>query len=59
MPRNTQNEITPFEGRLLPILPLKNVVTLPKGILPVRVGRDISVKAVEKALKSDRIVFLT
>ncbi|MFC1854256.1 endopeptidase La [Candidatus Dependentiae bacterium] len=59
MPKDAEKKDQVFQGRLLPILPLKNVVALPKGILPVRVGRDISVRAVEEALKSDRAVFLT
>lgn len=43
----------------LPVLPLKNVVALPKSIIPVVVGRDISIKAVEFALKENREVFVT
>ena len=30
----------------LPVLPLKNLVALPKSIIPVVVGRDISIKAI-------------
>lgn len=44
---------------LLPVLPLKNLVALPKSIIPVVVGRDISIKAVEQALSSDKEVFVT
>ena len=44
---------------LLPVLPLKNVVALPKGIIPVIVGRDISIKAVEHALKNGKEIFVT
>lgn len=43
----------------LPVLPLKNVVALPKSIIPVVVGRDVSIKAVEFALKENREVFVT
>lgn len=43
----------------LPLLPLKNVAILPKSILPVLVGRDISIKAVEYALKTDRMIFIS
>lgn len=46
-------------GVLLPVLPLKNVVALPRSILPVRVGRQVSIKAVEQALRTDRLVFVT
>src|SRR5438477_12656835 len=43
----------------LPLLPLKNVAILPKTIIPVIVGRDISIKAVEYALKHDRMLFIS
>lgn len=43
----------------LPLLPLKNVAMLPKSIIPVIVGRDISIKAVEHALKHDRMLFIS
>ncbi len=42
-----------------PLLPLKNVVLLPKSILPVIVGRPTSIKAVEASLKDGKIVFIT
>lgn len=43
----------------LPVLPLKNLVALPKSIIPVVVGRDISIKAVEHALAGNKEVFIT
>src|SRR5436190_4735301 len=43
----------------LPLLPLKNVAILPKSIIPIIVGRDISIKAVEHALKNNRMLFIT
>jgi len=43
----------------LPVLPLKNVVALPKSVMPVVVGRDVSIKAVEAALRGGREVFVT
>jgi ATP-dependent Lon protease len=43
----------------LPLLPLKNVAILPKSIIPIIVGRDISIKAVEHALKNDRMLFIS
>jgi ATP-dependent Lon protease len=44
---------------LLPILPLKNVVMLPRSINPIIVGRAVSLHAVEYALKHDKSVFIT
>ena len=43
----------------LPVLPLKNLITLPKSIIPVVVGRDISIKAVDYALSANRELFVT
>lgn len=42
----------------LPLLPLKNVAILPKSIIPIIAGRDISIKAIEYALKHDRMLFI-
>jgi ATP-dependent Lon protease len=47
------------EDQFLPLLPLKNVVLLPKSILPVIVGRNSSIKAVEDALKGTKTIFVT
>lgn len=43
----------------MPLLPLKNVVALPKSIIPVIVGRELSIKAVEWALRGNREIFVT
>ncbi len=47
------------ECATLPLLPLKNVVILPKSIVPIIVGRSLSIKAVEHALKHDHTLFIT
>lgn len=47
------------QERILPVLPLKNLVALPKSIMPVVVGRDVSIKAVEYALQNDKQIFVT
>lgn len=49
----------PYGFHTLPLLPLKNVVILPKSIIPIIVGRPLSIKAVEYALKHDRMLFIT
>lgn len=51
--------IADAETHFLPVLPLKNVIALPRSIVPVIVGRDISIKAVEYALKHKKEVFVT
>jgi len=52
-------ELNQETDALLPLLPLKNVVLLPKSIRPIIVGRPISIKAVEFALKHNRPLFIT
>lgn len=47
------------ENNILPLLPLKNVIILPKSILPIIVGRKISIDAVEEALRQNKILFIT
>lgn len=43
----------------LPVLPLKNLVALPKSIVPVVVGRDVSIKAIEYAVSGNKELFIT
>ncbi len=52
-------ELDDSNEHFLPLLPLKNVVLLPKSVLPVIVGRASSIKAVEHALKHEKNVFIT
>jgi ATP-dependent Lon protease len=41
---------------ILPVLALKNTVLFPGIVIPITVGRDKSIKAINKAYESDRIV---
>jgi ATP-dependent Lon protease len=43
---------------ILPVLPLKDVVLFPYIILPLSVGRDKSIQAVDQALAENRIIML-
>ena len=43
----------------LPLLPVRDVVVFPYMILPLFVGRDSSIRAVNEALKGDRLIFLS
>lgn len=47
------------DRQFLALLPLKNVVLLPKSILPIIVGRPSSIKSVEYALKQDKAIFIS
>ncbi|HWJ30161.1 MAG TPA: LON peptidase substrate-binding domain-containing protein, partial [Flavisolibacter sp.] len=40
----------------IPLLPLRNTVLFPGVVLPITVGRDKSIKAVNDAYKSDKLV---
>lgn len=42
----------------LPMLPVRDIVVFPYMILPLYVGRDASIKAVEEALTQNRMIFL-
>lgn len=42
----------------MPLLPVRDIVVFPYMVLPLFVGRDLSIKAVEAALAGDRIIFL-
>lgn len=42
----------------LPVLPVRDIVVFPYMILPLFVGREISIKAIEDSLSSNRMVLL-
>ncbi len=58
-PQGQKQTIIEAAPTFLPLLPLKNVVILPKSITPIIVGRPSSIRAVEFALKHDRLIFIT
>ena len=43
---------------ILPLLPVRDVVVYPYMILPLFVGRELSINAVDQALSRDRLIFL-
>jgi ATP-dependent Lon protease len=43
---------------LLPLLPLRDIVVFPHMVVPLFVGRDRSIKALESAMKTDKMIFL-
>src|ERR1044072_7949168 len=42
----------------LPMLPVRDIVVFPYMILPLYVGRDASIRAVEESLAKNRLIFL-
>jgi ATP-dependent Lon protease len=51
----TQNIEPPDQ---LPLLPVRDIVVFPYMVLPLFVGRDMSIKAIEAALAGNRMIFL-
>ena len=56
-PGETQEEAIKIPD-VLPVLPLKDTVVFPYIILPLSVGRDKSVLAVDRALAESRVIML-
>ena len=56
----TEDEDADVEGQTfpgeLPLLPLRNTVLFPGVVIPITVGRDKSIKAVNDAYKSDKLI---
>ena len=42
----------------LPLLPLRDIVVFPHMVVPLFVGRDRSIRALEAAMKDDKMIFL-
>ena len=42
----------------IPVLPLRDIVVFPHMVVPLFVGRDKSVKALEKVMASDKRIML-
>jgi ATP-dependent Lon protease len=51
------NNIT--QKKILPVIPLKDVVIYPYMLYPVLAGRESTIKAIEKANEDDKYVFVT
>jgi ATP-dependent Lon protease len=51
-------ESAPARGELLPVLPLRDIVVFPHMIVPLFVGREKSVRALEAVMKDDKQILL-
>ena len=59
IPLNEEEDGNPDDQAIpddLPILPLRNTVLFPGVVIPITVGRDKSIKAVNDAYKSDKLI---
>src|ERR1700750_3511135 len=50
--------LTPGEVRAYPVLPLRDIVVFPHMIVPLFVGREKSIKALEEVMRSDTFILL-
>ena len=50
--------LTPGETRVYPVLPLRDNVVFPHMIVPLFVGREKSIKALEEVMRSDTFILL-
>jgi len=56
--RNSDPEGTSIP-EVLPLLPIRDIVVFPYMIVPLVVGREKSIRSLDEALKSDRLIFLS
>ncbi len=50
--------VVPARGDLMPVLPLRDIVVFPHMIVPLFVGREKSVRALEAVMKDDKQILL-
>src|SRR5438094_10094438 len=50
--------IVPGESRAYPVLPLRDIVVFPHIIVPLFVGREKSIRAIEEVMKNDALIML-
>ena len=58
MPSKNQEKEKVDVPEKLPLLPVRDIVVFPHMVLPLFVGREVSVKAIEEALAGNRMVVL-
>jgi len=55
---NEENLILPTKGEAYPVLPLRDIVVFPHMIVPLFVGREKSVRALDDVMKYDKQILL-
>ena len=48
----------PGETRTYPVLPLRDIVVFPHNIVPLFVGREKSIRALEEVMRTDNYILL-
>jgi len=59
--KDKDNDLVDKEAQIpsnIPVLPVRDIVVFPYMIIPLFVGREISIKAIEHALSSSRMILL-
>jgi ATP-dependent Lon protease len=54
----TRPTIVHGESRTYPVLPLRDIVVFPNIIVPLFVGREKSIRALEEVMKNDALIML-
>ena len=52
------NEASPKAADVYPVLPLRDIVVFPHMIVPLFVGREKSIRALEEVMQSDKMILL-
>jgi ATP-dependent Lon protease len=54
----TNEAVTPASLKLVPVLPLRDVVVYPHMVIPLFVGRERSIKALDSAMSDNKQILL-
>ena len=54
---NDKNEVSKLPD-VLPLLPVREMVLYPAMVLPISIGREKSIKALEEAMSTNRLIFI-
>ena len=53
-----KNPVTPKKAHVLPLLPLRDIIVFPHMVVPLFVGREKSINALEEAMSHDKEILL-
>jgi len=56
--KNDKDDELKKDGIVVPLIPLRDIIVFPYMVLPLFVGRDKSIKALERAMGEDKSIFL-